>query len=86
MPKREFTTTHRVEWQDHVANIVRAIDLHQRKLVNSDAEQLKTTFINGFKIKKHYDFIKHHNGKIIKSRSIPNRKWSFIIGKEQDEE
>ena len=36
MPKREFTTTHRVEWQDHVANIVRAIDLHQRKLVNSE--------------------------------------------------
>lgn len=35
MPKREFTTTHRVEWQDHVANIVRAIDLHQRKLGNS---------------------------------------------------
>ena len=36
MPKREFTTPHRVEWQDHVANIVRAIDLHQRKLVNSE--------------------------------------------------
>ena len=36
MPKREFTTTHRVEWQDHVANIVRVIDLHQRKLVNSE--------------------------------------------------
>lgn len=35
MPKREFTTTHRVEWQDHVANIVRAIDLHQRNLGNS---------------------------------------------------
>tara|TARA_B100000161_G_scaffold252619_1_gene212522 strand:- start:858 stop:1061 length:204 start_codon:yes stop_codon:yes gene_type:complete len=35
MSKREFTTPHRVEWQDHVANIVRVIDLHQRKLVNS---------------------------------------------------
>ena len=43
MPKREFTTPHRVEWQDHVANIVRAIDLHQRKLVNSEdsTHQLK---------------------------------------------
>lgn len=43
MPKREFTTPHRVEWQDHVANIVRAIDLHQRKLVNSEdsSHQLK---------------------------------------------
>jgi len=36
MSKREFTTPHRVEWQDHVANIVRVIDLHQRKLVNSE--------------------------------------------------
>ena len=43
MPKREFTTTHRVEWQDHVANIVRAIDLHQRKVINSEdsSHQLK---------------------------------------------
>ena len=47
MPKREFTTTHRVEWQDHVANIVRAIDLHQRKLVNSEdsSHQLKQIMI-----------------------------------------
>ena len=43
MPKREFTTAHRVEWQDHVANIVRAIDQHQRKLVKSQdsSHQLK---------------------------------------------
>ena len=43
MPKREITTAHRVEWQDHVANIVRAIDLHQRKLVKSQdsSHQLK---------------------------------------------
>ena len=43
MPKREFTTAHRGEWQDHVANIVRAIDLHQRKLVKSQdsSHQLK---------------------------------------------
>ena len=47
MPKREFTTPHRVEWQDHVANIVRAIDLHQRKLVNSEdsSHQLKQIMI-----------------------------------------
>ena len=47
MPKREFTTAHRVEWQDHVANIVRAIDLHQRKLVNSEdsSHQLKQIMI-----------------------------------------
>ena len=47
MHKREFTTTHRVEWQDHVANIVRAIDLHQRKLVNSEdsSHQLKQIMI-----------------------------------------
>tara|TARA_B100001113_G_C20915814_1_gene537827 strand:- start:445 stop:669 length:225 start_codon:yes stop_codon:yes gene_type:complete len=43
MPKREFTTPHRVAWQDHIVNIIKAIDSHQREYVNStDAEhQLK---------------------------------------------